>query len=193
MNDDRNTMNLPERIDYLLQTEGISAYALAKTVGVAESSVSNWRRGKRTMGKKTAEAIAEAYPGYSVAWLLGVSPYINGRAESVSEVADAYKASVLRHHPELSCAFSYLENEGFTVRIPAYDNPDYSDMTQLISAWATDSGAAEVKGYGNTDVIISRGQESHTVSMDDFKRYATELTGVSDILTQSLFRYTSSE
>lgn len=59
-----------ERIKYLMQAEGISQYALAKKLGISQSTISNWLNGKKEPSIESLWKIAD-YFGESVDYIIG--------------------------------------------------------------------------------------------------------------------------
>lgn len=59
-----------ERIKYLMQAEGISQYALAKKLGISQSTISNWLNGKKEPSIESLWKLAD-YFGESVDYIIG--------------------------------------------------------------------------------------------------------------------------
>lgn len=59
-----------ERIKYLMQAEGVSQYALAKKLGISQSTISNWLNGKKEPSIESLWKLAD-YFGESVDYIIG--------------------------------------------------------------------------------------------------------------------------
>ena len=59
-----------ERIKYLMEAEDISQYALAKKLGISQSTICNWLNGKKEPSIESLWKLAD-YFGESVDYIIG--------------------------------------------------------------------------------------------------------------------------
>lgn len=59
-----------ERFNYAIKYSGISAATISKRLGIAEATISNYRKGKYVPKQKRTEAIAKIL-NVDIAWLMG--------------------------------------------------------------------------------------------------------------------------
>ena len=73
MSTEKNFETVKDRIQYILQTEGLTAAAFARALGVSSAFIYYLRTGKSSMSNTTAHAIESIF-GYSAEWLLNGTP-----------------------------------------------------------------------------------------------------------------------
>ena len=59
-----------ERFNYAIDHRGISAATISKRLGIAEATISNYRKGKYVPKQKRTEALAKIL-NVDIAWLMG--------------------------------------------------------------------------------------------------------------------------
>ena len=73
MNTEKNLETVKDRIQFILETEGLTAAAFARALGVSSAFIYYLRTGKSSMSNTTAQAIETIF-GYSAEWLLNGTP-----------------------------------------------------------------------------------------------------------------------
>lgn len=111
-------MTQPERVEYMLDTLGMSAAKFAKECGFTEASVSYWRTGSRVIGQTSAHRIEDRFPQFSTPWIMGETSFMNEDQKNASKLSEAFSGSLHRTHPKLDIARRILDACGYTMETP---------------------------------------------------------------------------
>lgn len=111
-------MTQPERIEYILETLGMSAAKFAKECGFTEASVSYWRTGSRVIGQTSAHRIEDRFPQFSTPWIMGETSFMNEDQKNASKLSEAFSDSLSRTHPKLDLARRILDACGYSMETP---------------------------------------------------------------------------
>lgn len=111
-------MTQPERIEYMLETLGMSAAKFAKECGFTEASVSYWRTGSRVIGQTSAHRIEDRFPQFSTPWIMGETSFMNEDQKNAAKVSEAFSGSLYRTHPKLDLARRILDACGYSMETP---------------------------------------------------------------------------
>ena len=77
-------MTQPERIEYMLDTLGITAYRFAKECHLTEATVSRWRSDACKISQSCARQIEDRFPQFSTPWIMGETRSILSSTTGVS-------------------------------------------------------------------------------------------------------------
>lgn len=173
-----------ERIKFMLESLGIRASEFSKRTGISDVTVSRWIHGSRGIGKQSAEQIAKTFPGFSSAWILGLTPYLNGAEQSLAEAAQEFKASAFRFRKKERAAMALLTALGYEVITP-YDRGDF------IAAWLIDTDTLVVAGDEIRDypITIKIGSFETTITKSQFENFADTLSDVADGFARRIFEH----
>lgn len=142
--------------------EGIVQKRLAEQLGVTHITVSNWKRGKVGISAEHAAKLHELYPGYSVEYIRGLSPYQNKQAE-VWEMENTEYPKMMER---IKLLISAAEKGGYTVQL--LEDPDAGDYLRIVDngrvaeldAEQMDALAKEIIGFAcmRINSMLERGE-----------------------------------
>lgn len=104
-------MTQPERVEYMLETLGMSASKFAKECHLTEATVSRWRSNSCKISQSCAEQIEDRFPQFRTQWVLGTTRFLN-------EPVEAFSGSIYQTHPKLDIARRILDSCGYTMETP---------------------------------------------------------------------------
>ena len=126
----------------LLAETGIKKGEFARSIGRSAQTVSAMVKGSGPVTERTARAINDLYPDYSVEWLMGLAEYPNALAESVATIDQSKRDTALL-------------NEGFRA------------LAALMGYTVTKAAGAPIKnGRMRAEDIVSEVREGYLVCRD---------------------------
>lgn len=134
----------------LLKEQRLNQKEFANTIHTREQTVTRWIKETNSMSKNYALKIQEYFPEYCVEFLLGITPYKNGKDEFAAKAWDAINqqafvsravANVLEHvgytaysDNRLTDGASYFEyyeitrtSDGEVLKMPCHNWDDFCD------------------------------------------------------------------
>lgn len=182
-------MDQGQRINYMLDHLGISAAQFSREVGCKEVSVSQWRRNLRTMNMASAEKIHDRFPQFSMAFILGASPYQNENDKFIDEFSSQYLRSSVKAQGNTLALIALLDAMGYTV---IYPHQNAETVDEVVSYWLADMPINTLDKDGNPInndycIEISKNGETIKLNTEQFKAIADEMEDFASVRLNRLF------
>lgn len=158
----------------LLEQTGISQKELADYAGRSETYVSYMVNGTSPVTERTARAIHEHFPDYSVRWLMGLDEHPNGRAEFVARINQMNREGELMG--EGFYALATLMGYSVVAAMPPTETKDGRVFVE------------EVVNSIKAGYIVKRGKETTRLSFDEMHDLQNEIADFVDFKLGRLFK-----
>ena len=162
-----------ERLKQIIKEQGIKQTELSEETGISQQSISAMVQGKANVTEATAEIMADKFPQYSVAWLLGLTDYKNN--------AEEFKAAVSQMKHE-----GYLLAEGLSsfAQLANYQIKLCSPASSAHGKIAIEDALEAVReGY-----IISHNHTSIQLSLEEMSIFENEVLDFVELQLKHLFK-----